>query len=907
MELPPGASEEGRITPRRPPGAASQAPALVIRLAGLLALAWAALQVCYFLRANTALFRDPYHERPLGVFSGLFALDWSFSLENSPPLTFAGAVLMAALTSLLGALLLRAADVFVRPRTAMALGFTIGAGVSGVVFELITMARGLYLAVAWGAWAVMLGAAAIVVFARRNSPVWRWWHECPLPHTGGWEPALDQPGTVERARIQRGSPPPGETPRLLPHEAVFWWLAFVLVLVITAATFWHAVFYPETYWDSLILYLGYARMTFLEHAFPFKATAQVGIGLGANYPHLFSNYGAVASTMFGGWSDLYQRFAAPFAGVCSCVLIYDLVLLVWGRRHIAMAAVLLFRATPHSIAYTTFASDYAFTILFACAFLYLAAFFAKSRLPGAFLWLTFVPAAAMHLNYLMGILCVPWLIAVLLSARKKSTDSALTIEEQTHFGAALDEMFTSHDAHDLEGQRASEASDPDYRIELESNDLDGLPTLVGSRWFWLTIVLCALCGSTWFVRNTVLTHNPGYAFFPGVFTGSVNVNPDVLESAELEWYRNGDGVSRPAEEFVDYDAGRAPVDQGAPDFRRRAALKHKLEASWLYWAGFETFAENEAGQYTRGRWLDRLTHLTRFLWAEPPSNPEPPRNLFGEPMHFLRWPHVYKMAPLTLGFALPGLLLGAMLVLAKRSSVFEGWQPFHRPALTVAWWTSATLAVCLLAFHYLIADFYLYQIVCILAPMSFLAACVLIPFSGGRSHLERFIPSLTYAFLLVAGMVPGVAMSLMSFKVPAYGTDLRVFRHPGVGAPLFYRMYHADDPDTWDYINEVARGTALLTHENRHLVFDPTIELVHLDDWDVQQTYGMTDPLEKLRFYRNRGVVYYLRTPNERNHPINARAGLEELMAFEYLRLVRTFGENSVYRFDYSPLGHNSP
>ena len=48
-------------------------------------------------------------------------------------------------------------------------------------------------------------------------------------------------------------------------------------------------------------------MTFLEHAFPVKVVGQVGIGLGANYPHLYALLGASTATMWGHWSSLYQQ------------------------------------------------------------------------------------------------------------------------------------------------------------------------------------------------------------------------------------------------------------------------------------------------------------------------------------------------------------------------------------------------------------------------------------------------------------------------------------------------------------------------------------------------------------------------------------------------------------------------
>ena len=319
--MPAETAKERQERARRPPTrrrgeASTQVWSGAIRLAGLGALAWAFLEVVYFLRTNTALFLgEP--DRPAGVFSGLLQSDWSFSLRYTPPLTFLAAVLVLGMTTALGILALRAMDVLLRPRMQIAMGLTVGLGISGVVFELITMAHALYLPVVWIAWAAMIGGAWWIARRRQRAAIWRWWKK-PEPKADGWVQALDDPRWADRSRLLREELHPMNW-----FEHTFWWGGALLLVLISVPIFWYALLYPESYWDSLILYLGYARMTFFEHAFPFKATAQVGIGLGANYPHLYSTYGAVASTMFGGWSDLYQRLLAPVASTAAMVFVYD--------------------------------------------------------------------------------------------------------------------------------------------------------------------------------------------------------------------------------------------------------------------------------------------------------------------------------------------------------------------------------------------------------------------------------------------------------------------------------------------------------------------------------------------------------------------------------------------------------
>jgi 4-amino-4-deoxy-L-arabinose transferase-like glycosyltransferase len=803
-----------------------------------LALSWSLLQVVYFLRTNTGLWFDG----PLGfggVFRGLLARDWSFALTHCPPLALLGALLVAAMTTALGVRLLHALGVRLRPLALGALGFGVGLGVSGLAFELLTMARLLHTLPAWGVWVLLFGAT-------------EWFARCrALPSI--------EPESPESAAAE-------------PIEArLFWWAGAALAGAITFAIFWHALLFPETYWDSLILYLGYGWMTFLEHGFPFKAVGQVGIGLGANYPHLFSTYGAMASTLFGHWSDLHQRLAAPLAGLATTLLIYETARMVWHSRAAGIAAALAWRSVPLGIAYSTYASDYAVAILLAAMLLHAVALFTRTRHRGPFALLLLIPAVGMHVNYLMGILWVPAFLAIGL----------------VWWGSA--------------------------------GRLDGSWRLNG-RWAVGVLLVCLVAGSTWNVRNWVLTGNPVYAFFSGLFPGSIHMNDEVMKSADLEWFRNGDGVGRLAELMVDIEAGRSTFrDQEAAEFDRQARLPDRLRASWWYWQGFETLTLRDDGTVARGRWIDRATVLLHLFTPMGPGQPPAFRSPGGAEIQFLYWRHAYKLSPFFLGFALPGLLLAGWIV-GRRSAWRQG--AVAPTVLAIA----TVLAGGLLAYHYLLADYYLYQIIPILPPLALLVPGLVV---GMPARAPRFTDSpqadspsarpclfgrvyrsSAYALVLVAGLVPGLAMSLMNFKFhsPAvvHGQmfvpqNLDLFRHPGIDGDLFYRLVFGEDVDAWKRVNELAAGQPVLTHDNRHLMYDPSIELVHLDDWDVQATYTMTSPDERLRFFRDRGIRYYLRIPNEHKHRINRRAGLDELIARGDLVLIESFGPNELYEFRPAP------
>lgn len=855
----------------------------VLMAMAALALVWAGLQVVFFWRSNPVLWSSAGEpDLPFGVFSGLFAGPWNVSFEHAPAWALGIAVVMAGLNVALGALVLSILDLPLRRGAAWAMSLLVGVSLSGIAFELLTMAGLLRQAPAWMLWVAMLMVAMLMSGMRAHSAFWRWWSR-PDTKSPEWIERFDFDRPLARGRTSITIPSDGDD---LPDGRVDRVLiagGWLLIAAITAATFWHAVLFPETYWDSLILYLGYARWTFLEGAFPFKAVAQVGIGLGANYPHLYPNYGATASAMVGAWTDLPQRFVAPLAGFAATVLVYEAVRLTWRRRVVAVAVALVFRAVPLGIAYSTYASDYSFSLLFAAGFLYAAALLARSRLPGAFVLLTLIPAAAMHLNFLMGILWVPWAVAVVMALGVRARG-----------GAVVARRDDATDDGELHGA--------------------GAPTAIGllrHRLFWIVVPACLVLASPWYIRNAVLTGNPVYAFFPEIFTRSIHVNPEVLESAKLEWFRNGDGIARPAEMFVDIEQQRPSRDQGAADFRRESTLRHKIAASFLYWQGFETFrvipTEDGGERLRRGDLADRLQYL--LMIGAP--HPVPGGNGFsslaggGAEVRTMSFFHAYKMAPLVMGFALLGVWVTAAVLGLRPGAAVCGAAPFHARAAASLVATSGVLAAGLLAFNYLLADFYLYQILPVIVPMALLAVGPLaLWMAGGRSPMQRGMKITAAVLLLAMGLVPGVAMALMNFKVFSGGEidgttysplRLDVMRNPAIDTETFYRLRYGADVDMWRDLNARGYQQPVLTHENRHVLFDPSIELVQLDDWDVQQEMWDKPVDERLAFLERRGITLYVRVPNERNHPINARAGMQELIDLGHFREVGRYGENVLY------------
>jgi hypothetical protein len=457
----------------------------------ILLLIWSALQVTWVWRLLRPLYTGDVTQ-PLGVFSNLFVNDWSFSLTNSPPLVALQSLFVIIMTASLGALCLRIFDLYLTRRAFWCLAFLIGFGISGIAFELLIMIKGLYLITSWLLWVLLFGAAIIAFRFFNFRPIWRFWRKESY-QTRPLYPFIDQSEKLDFSRIQWIGPRHDTRyEESLPAQLVGGGF-LIIAAMLCGLTFWHAIFYPETYWDSLILYLGYARMTFIDHKFPIKITGQVGIGLGANYPHIFSNYGAMASTLFGSWHELYQRMLPPILQVISVVLIYDTIMMMLGRRVVALGAIVLFLSVPYGIAYYTYASNYSVALAYTASFLYLAAVLAKTRLPGAFVVLTFIPAVAMHINYLMGVLWIPWVIVCVFAfwKYKAKTGAIMRSAEETEedpYDFSSDRMPVQEpqSEDDLDFQEDPEEV---YSAEINSPDAPSPIGLLKTKIFWTTFII----------------------------------------------------------------------------------------------------------------------------------------------------------------------------------------------------------------------------------------------------------------------------------------------------------------------------------------------------------------------------------------------------------------------------------
>jgi len=269
-------------------------------------------------------------------------------------------------------------------------------------------------------------------------------------------------------------------------DGLFYVAASVLGIIIFLS-FYHALLYPESYWDSLIYYLHYGKMTWQQHGFPVLYSGQVGLGLGANYPHMYHLLCAIPVTAFNHYSDLVGQLMSPMAGLVATILIYQTVLVIFRSRRAGVLTALLFRSIPLVNVYFTYATDYSLVMMFTSALLYSSACFIRTRHP---LWLmiTAVFAASLsNINYL-GCIMVPVLLYLAVWGKAK--------------------------------------------VENKSSYL---------RWLVWSVVIYLAIGLPWYFRNLIVTGNPVYAFYPEIFGGK-HIDMDVLKSCFHEWYANGIGV-----------------------------------------------------------------------------------------------------------------------------------------------------------------------------------------------------------------------------------------------------------------------------------------------------------------------------------------------------------------------------
>lgn len=773
-------------------------------------LALAAILFCFWAEVNWAAISDVTRRpgqfpNPFAVFSFLFE-PWGFlrGVMDWRGLIFGiGAVVLAVV---IGWFLLENFEIYIGKTAWLALAYLFGLGTTSVVLEWLAIPH--LLTRGW------IGLALGLLLAGLMYGAWRAARRPPHSIPGIVGDSADH--MYRRTQARRTYKNSLQIPRRI-HEKLFAAAALLIVGAITLANFWHALLYPEVYWDSLILYLGYARMTFLDGGFPVRVCGQVGIGLGANYPHLFAVLGSGVATAMGDWSELPQRLMTPLAGLASTVLVYHTALRMTRHVNASLAATLLYRSIPMGIMYDQVASDYALVILFTAAFLYLSVLYIQDGLPGYFVLMTLLIAFSMHLNYLMGILWLPWAITLVIAHRFVVSPSG---GKSASVGFIPPEGGTTN----LDAPWATLSSRPSIKSFLLS------------RPFWICFIACCTIGSTWYIRNWIVTGNPVYAFFYKILGGR-NINPEVMQAAEKEWQLNGFGIGLYG-----------------------GTVLERIRHAWGFFTGLNV----------------EVVDATHLRWGYAPAS--------------------YNISPIFMGFAMPGLIALIGSLLAGRRANAAG-----RPAGARAFgFVVAVLILALLTFHFVLAPFYLYQIISILPCMALLVAAVW-PWWGMRPW--RYVLG---ALALLIAIAPGLGWSLMGFKLVGpfnLGPNLREapqtlwpLRHPLPTAPQFYSWRFGGDAAMWDYLNAHLKGQKILTHENRNLALDPSITLVNLDDWVMQPLWALPPAERVRRLTKDFNIHYYLFVQNELSTSTNAKMGAADWPKLGLAELVFQADENKLYQ-----------
>ncbi len=612
--------------------------------------------------------------------------------------------------------------------------------------------------------------------------------------------------------------------------------------------FYHGLFYPITYWDSFS-YLGMARTLYLTHRFPVSVVSQMSLGTGSNYPQMYRIASALPCALAGRWTDVPAQMLAPVAGLFSAALIYHTVLRLFRHRLTASCCALLFCCIPYVTRYFTFSSDYCLTVLFTAGFLYLSLMYLESGLWGYLALSAITAAFSCHINYLMPLLFVGWFFLIFLCHAGK-----------TRLPGSGEENAVINQHPDVPGP--TEVHEPEFtHVEHVSR----LFALLFSRRFLKLFVILILLASPWYLRNILVTGNPVYPYFSSLLGGR-NIRSDILRSMQGEWLENGDGIEKAALTLL-----AQKISSGDMSDRDRN--------SWIK-------AEDEHGV--------QLSLKARIL---------------ATPYFFITSPYwSWALAPLFLSLALPGFILwtGKPLIRLMRrwKSKGDAKEPFLTDEARFGL-LCAFLFAGYFGYHYLMAGYYLYQILPVVVMMALMAAGVIGIFPGSRWKNTIFIWS-----ILVA-IVPGIPFAMMNFKLShavstEYGQEtpmmLAAMRRPGMHKDKFLEWVFGDDIRMTGYINANMKNEVILTHDNRFLLYDPSIRIINMDDAEVQKTWEMISDEDRLKAFRDIGVRYYLRIGMEEKHQILQRAGLSDWESKGYLLRRYQAGDNVLFKFAYKSI-----
>jgi len=388
--------------------------------------------------------------------------------------------------------------------------------------------------------------------------------------------------------------------------------------------------------------------------------------------------------------------------------------------------------------------------------------------------------------------------------------------------------------------RDIEDEEPHHYDFMFEKEIPTIQKLIKTPSFIRLVLICFLLASPWYFRNWEMTGNPVYPYFRGILGGR-HINPDVITSMQGEWLFNGDGIEA------------AAIPPGSP--YNRPSLLAKLRATPFYF-------------------------ITSLKWS-------------------------WALAPTFHALAIPGLFI---LLISCAIKKFRGVKTASSDVAIKDIGTSNRFGILalllflfLFAYHYFLAGYYLYQIIPILIPISILSLWVIETLRG------RLAKDIFLLWCLLVFILPGFPFALMNFKLVheawfngrlEYPWQLSALRRPGMPKEKFYSLVFGEDENIIDHINNTLSGKTLLTHDIRYLLYNPSIKIIHLDDWEVQQAYNLPALEDKFTILRKIGIDYYLKIPMEENDQILKKLSLEQMEKMGYLWEIYRAGGNILYEIN---------
>jgi hypothetical protein len=153
----------------------------------------------------------------------------------------------------------------------------------------------------------------------------------------------------------------------------------VVVSAFAVLSYYDAIMYPISEWDSLIYHASAAAIVYYNHGMPLIDGGGVGLGISANYPLLFSYVGTYYYVFVGRVEDVWLRILAPSMWLLSVLTTY-LVGSTLGRKKVGLIAAFLIAMVPAYYSYAFQASDEdTVTFFIALGFLFLVLALGESK------------------------------------------------------------------------------------------------------------------------------------------------------------------------------------------------------------------------------------------------------------------------------------------------------------------------------------------------------------------------------------------------------------------------------------------------------------------------------------------------------------------------------------------------